>query len=152
MRAAEAAKNTASLIENTVANVNDGADLTSRTNEAFSAVSEKVDKVAELVTHISAASREQAEGIGQINTGVAQIDSMTQRNAANAEELSSASEELSARAYHMRNHIKDLKNLIDIAGSRRSGNGGSHGSPALQRPGLSRGPARRSLTNNDEHV
>jgi len=113
MRAAEAAKTTESMIETTVASVSVGSVLTDRTSAAFAAVAEKVARVAELVSHITAATREQAQGIGQINTAVAQIDRMTQHNAATSEETASASEELRVRADDMRRYIDDLQNLID---------------------------------------
>jgi len=127
MRAAEAAKTTASMIETTVASVSVGSVLTDRTGEAFSAVAEKAARVAELVAHISAATREQAQGIGQINTAVAQIDRMTQHNAANSEETASASEELRARADDMRRYINELQDLIDRVKKQRSAF--SEGSP-----------------------
>jgi len=63
MRAADAAKETAQLIEGTVKKINEGGDLVKDTNEAFAKVSESTSKVGELVGEISAASKEQAEGI-----------------------------------------------------------------------------------------
>ena len=78
MRAAEAAKNTAALIEGTVKKVNDGSELVSRTNEAFSQVAESAAKVGELVAEIAAASKEQAQGIEQVNTAVSEMDKVTQ--------------------------------------------------------------------------
>ncbi|MCP3952658.1 MAG: methyl-accepting chemotaxis protein, partial [Desulfobacterales bacterium] len=94
MRAADAAKNTAELIEGTVKKVADGTDLVSRTSEAFSQVADSAGKVGELVGEIAAASNEQAQGIGQVNTAVTEMDKVTQQNAANAEESASASEEM----------------------------------------------------------
>jgi len=121
MRAAEAAQNTASLIEATVDNVNDGSALTDRTNEAFCNVAEKVSKAAELVSFISKASHEQAEGIGQINMAVSEVDRMTQQNAANAEQTASAAEELRGRATEIRQYIDDLQDLIDKTGKQAAG-------------------------------
>ena len=86
MRAAEAAKNTADLIEGTVKKVKDGSDLVAETNEAFTEVAESSAKVADLVAEIAAASNEQAQGIDQVNTAVAEMDKVTQQNAASAEE------------------------------------------------------------------
>jgi len=136
LRAAEAAKNTASLLETTVGKINDGSSLMIRTNEAFGAVSGKAAKVAELVSSISGASREQAEGIDQINKVVAQIDSVTQQNAANAEELASASEELKVESDHMKGYIDFLKKLVDTKSTRQHGHDGPHGSHAGGRPDL----------------
>jgi methyl-accepting chemotaxis protein len=63
MRAADAAKNTADLIEGTVKKVNEGGELVATTNEAFTEVAESSAKVGELVGEIAAASNEQADGI-----------------------------------------------------------------------------------------
>ncbi|GEM_PF-1712912 len=137
MRAAEAAKSTASLIETTVGKVDDGSKLANRTNEAFGAVSEKVAKAAELVTNISAASREQAEGIGQINAVVAQMDRVTQENSANAEELASAAEQLRVESDHMKDYIDFLQNLIDTQKNRQQRHESSYATVAAGGPGLS---------------
>jgi methyl-accepting chemotaxis protein len=113
MRAAEAAKSTADLIEGTVKKVNEGGDLVSRTNEAFAEVSGSTKKVGELVGEIAAASNEQAQGIGQVNTAVNEVDKVTQQNAASAEESASASEEMSAQAEQMRAIVGELGTLVD---------------------------------------
>ncbi|MFO7598666.1 MAG: methyl-accepting chemotaxis protein [Candidatus Desulfacyla sp.] len=115
MRAAAAAKNTADLIEGTVKKVNDGEDLVKRTNEAFSLVAGIASKVGALVGEIAAASNEQAQGIEQINTAVAEMDKVVQQNAANAEESASASEEMSAQAEEMKHLIKELVALVEGA-------------------------------------
>jgi methyl-accepting chemotaxis protein len=112
MRAAEAAKNTANLIEGTVKKVKDGSEIVTRTNEAFKQVAGSSAKAADLVAEISAASTEQAQGIGQINTAVTEMDKVTQQNAANAEESASASEELSAQAEQMQGMVADLVAVV----------------------------------------
>ena len=117
MRAAEAAKNTASLIEGTVKKVRDGSTLVSSTNEAFHQVTGSSARVSELVAGISAASNEQAEGIGQINTAVTELDKLTQQNAANAEESASAAEEMSAQAETMLGMVGELVAMVGGAGT-----------------------------------
>ena len=112
MRAAEAAKDTAALIEGTVKRVGDGSALMNKTSEAFQEVSTSVSKVGELVGEIATASSEQAQGITQVNTAVSEMDQVTQQNAANAEESSSASEELSAQAAQMLDIVEDLVRLV----------------------------------------
>jgi len=109
MRSAEAAKNTADLIEGTVKKVKGGTGLVEKTNEEFLEVAEKNTKVGELVAEISAASNEQAQGIGQVNTAVAEMDKVVQQNAANAEETSSASEEMSAQAQELNAMVATFK-------------------------------------------
>jgi methyl-accepting chemotaxis protein len=112
MRAAEAAKNTSHLIENTVTKVKDGEQLVHKTGEDFSQVAGSSAKVKELVGEIAAASNEQAQGVDQISKAVAEMDKVVQQNAANAEESASASEELSAQALQMKDSVMDLVTLV----------------------------------------
>ena len=112
MRAADAAKNTADLIEETVTKVKDGGNLVATTNDAFTQVAESSAKVGELVGEIAAASNEQAQGIGQINSAVTEMDEIVQQNAANAEESASASEEMNAQAEQMMGFVQDLIALV----------------------------------------
>jgi methyl-accepting chemotaxis protein len=74
IRAAEAAKDTSALIEGAVKQIQEGTDCANRTNESFAKVSENSAKVGELVSEIAAASKEQAEGIRQVNTAVSEMD------------------------------------------------------------------------------
>jgi methyl-accepting chemotaxis protein len=112
MRAADAAKNTAELIEGTVKKVKDGGDLVATTNDAFSEVAQSASKVGELVAEIAEASNEQSQGIGQVNTAVVEMDKVVQQNAANAEESASASEEMSAQAEQMKGYVEELVALV----------------------------------------
>jgi methyl-accepting chemotaxis protein len=112
IRAADAAKNTADLIEGTVKKVHDGSELVTKTNEEFKKVAESSAKVGELVGEIAAASNEQAQGIGQVNEAVADMDKVVQQNAANAEESASASEEMNAQAEQMKGMVHELSVLV----------------------------------------
>ena len=123
MRAAEAARNTAGLIEGTVQKVHSGAELVSRTAEAFGEVSQSTGKVGELVGEIAAASSEQAQGIDQVNKAVAEMEKLTQRLAATAEESASASEEMSAQATSMKSFVGDLNQLVSGGAGEQNGHG-----------------------------
>jgi methyl-accepting chemotaxis protein len=112
MRAADAAKNTAELIEGTVKKVKDGGDLVATTNETFTEVATSSTKVGDLVAEIATASNEQAQGIEQVNKAVTEMDKVVQQNAANAEESASASEEMSAQAEQMKGFVGDLVSLV----------------------------------------
>jgi methyl-accepting chemotaxis protein len=122
MRSADAAKNTAELIEGTVKKVNDGSELVNRTNETFSKVAESASKVGELVGEIAAASKEQAQGIEQVNVAVTEMDKVVQTNAANSEETASASEEMNAQAEEMKGFVGSLAALVGGSSNGR-GNG-----------------------------
>jgi methyl-accepting chemotaxis protein len=112
MRAAEAAKNTAALIEGTIKKVSDGTALVKTTSDAFNDVATSTKKVCELIGEIAAASNEQAQGIEQVNIAVTEMDKVTQQNAATAEETASASEELSAQAEEMKRIVSDLSAMV----------------------------------------
>ena len=111
-RAADAAKNTAELIEGTISKIGQGTDLVKTTGDAFIEVADNSKKVAELIGEIAAASSEQAQGIDQVNQAMSQMDSVTQKNAANAEETASASEELNAQAESMRDIVGELEAMV----------------------------------------
>lgn len=113
MRAADAARNTAGLLQDTVAKVKLGSGVVEKTNEEFSRISSGASKMAGLVDEIAAASNEQAQGIQQISAAVSQMDKVVQQNAANAEESASASEQLHAQAQQMKELIQDLHGLIE---------------------------------------
>ena len=89
LRATDSAKNAASLIQDIVHKVRGGEKLVTVTNDAFGSVIGSSGKVQELMEEIAAASREQSDGIHQINNAVADMNQVTQQNAANAEELAS---------------------------------------------------------------
>jgi len=112
MRAADAAQNTADLIEGTVKKVKDGAALVTKTNQEFSAVASSSVKVGGLVGEISAASSEQAQGIEHASNAIIEMEKVTQHNAANAEESAAASEEMSGQAGQMKEIAAELLQTI----------------------------------------
>ncbi len=113
MRAAEAAKNTADLIEGTVKKIHEGAEIVERTSVEFSRVESSAVKMSGLVGEIAAASSEQSQGIEQLNRAVSEIDKVIQRNASNAEESASASQEMKAQAAQMTGFVSGLVALVD---------------------------------------
>lgn len=120
MRAADAAKNTANLIDETVKTIRTGSELTQTTNSEFAKVSSSISKMGDLVGEISGASEEQAQGIEQINRAVSEMDKVIQHNAANAEESASASEEMRAQAIHIQGSVAVLAGLVNGAGRIRN--------------------------------
>jgi len=111
-RSAEAAKTTADMIEGSQANANDGVAVAAQVGELLGAISNSVDKVTGLAGEVAAASEEQSQGIDQVNSAVAQMDRVTQANAANAEESASASEELSAQARELFDMVTILQATV----------------------------------------
>ncbi|HAL45579.1 MAG TPA: histidine kinase, partial [Phycisphaerales bacterium] len=104
---------------------------------------QSIGKTTDLVGEIAAASSEQAQGIDQVNTAVAQMDKVTQQNAASAEESASASEELSAQSEQMNLIVQDLVNLV----------GGNNGKQTIKNsvPKIERSHTQK-LTNFDHTI
>jgi methyl-accepting chemotaxis protein len=123
MRATEAAKNTAQLIEDTVQKVTTGKGIVTKVTGAFREVTESSTKVGSLIGEITAAAREQALGIGQISQAITQMDSITQQNAASSEESAAAAEELNSLAESMIDTVVMLRSLVE----------GSHDGPRPQK-------------------
>ncbi|MBU4176606.1 MAG: hypothetical protein KJ730_02070 [Proteobacteria bacterium] len=144
MRAAEAARNTAELIEGTVKKVKEGEELLVQTNEDFCEVAEVAAKVGSLVDEIAIASGEQTSGLDQVNTAISEIDRVTQQTAASSEEAASASEELSAQAEYMKNYVEELAVLV--SGGVKKSSAALKRPPEASRRKTSRQSASRALT------
>lgn len=112
MRAAESAKNTTTLIEDTHKKIESGSSLVIRANESFTNVTENINKVAGIMTEIAAASNEQSQGIEQVTNVIAEINKVTQETAANAEESASASELMFDQAKEMQKNVVELTSVI----------------------------------------
>jgi methyl-accepting chemotaxis protein len=112
LRAAEAAKTTANLIEGTSKKVREGSEHVNRSNAVFSRVTESTSKIGDLISEIAAASSEQAKGIEQVNIAVIEMEKVTQQNAATAEESASASEEMNAQAEQMKGIVNELVAIV----------------------------------------
>ncbi|NLW85089.1 MAG: hypothetical protein GXY41_11910 [Phycisphaerae bacterium] len=121
MRSAEAAKNTANMIEESVKIAKNGVTISNEVSSSLEGIVAGIAKTTDLVGEIAAASAEQAQGIDLVNTAVAHMDKVTQQNAANAEQSASASEELNAQAESMNAIVEELVALVD--GARRQGRG-----------------------------
>ncbi|NOX24718.1 MAG: chemotaxis protein [Deltaproteobacteria bacterium] len=112
MRAADAAKKTSGLLEDTKTKVVSSNKLLTITNQDFALIVEKTEKISTLVNEVSVASNEQTTGIAQINIAVSEMDKIVQANAANAEETAGVSEELNAQAKSIKDELSQLVLLI----------------------------------------
>ncbi len=119
-RSATAAKDTTTLIEDSVAKADNGAKLAGKCRESLEGIVKNVNKVTTLTKEIANASVEQSEGIEQVSNAVQQMDVITQKNAANAEETASASEEMSAQAQNMKDQVGILAAQIGGASTKES--------------------------------
>ena len=104
-KSAEAAKQTGELIQNSVATVSRGTQITAQTAQILQGVGTSAHKVTENFSKIEQASAEQAHAIEQIKQGLTQVSAVVQTNAATAEENSATSEEMSAQAVTLRGEV-----------------------------------------------
>jgi methyl-accepting chemotaxis protein len=137
-RSAQAAKETAAKIDDSIAKSGHGVEISSRVSEGLTQIEAKVRQVNGLVVEIATASKEQSQGLGQVGTAVSQMDKVTQSNAANAEETAAAAEELNAQAAMLLDTVNDLMRLVGGGdGASRSETRAVAKPPRKTRPGVS---------------
>jgi methyl-accepting chemotaxis protein len=124
-RSAQAAKETAEKIEDSIARSKQAVSLTTKVAGGLAEITTKAREVDDLVAQIADASREQSQGISQINSGVSQMDHVTQANAASAGDNSRAAEDLNGQAARLKSAIQELLVLLE---------GGADNSAALAAP------------------
>ncbi|MCW0233269.1 MAG: methyl-accepting chemotaxis protein [Ferrovibrio sp.] len=100
-RSANASKDIKALIQTSNSQVKTGAALVNQAGQSLTEIVGAIKKVSDIVAEIAAASREQATGLEQINTAVASMDEMTQRNGALVEETSASAQALSNQAQEL---------------------------------------------------
>ncbi len=111
-RSAQAAKETASIIEVTIDQIKNGDHIAKETNDSFRVIEEKIKRTSGIIAEIAVSVREQAEGMGQVAQSMGQIDSVTQTNAANSEQAAAAAEELNAQAVSMLESVRMISQLV----------------------------------------
>ncbi len=115
-KSADAAKETSKLIQNSVATVSRGTQITSETAQVLQALGMNAQHVMDVMIKIEEASAEQVAAIEQMRDGLSQISAVVQTNAATAEENSATSEEMSAQAALMRQEVGKFKLAAAAAG------------------------------------
>ncbi len=114
-RCAQAAKDTAALIEESIAKSNDGKTKVDQVAVAIRAITEESAKVKTLVDEVSLGSQEQTRGIEQVAKALTQMEQVTQQSAANAEESAAAAEELTAQASMLMEVVGQLSAMVGEA-------------------------------------
>jgi methyl-accepting chemotaxis protein len=120
MRAAESAKNTAALIEETIRKVKNGSEIVTKAVGSFAEAAVSAEKVGNIVAEIAAASNEQARGVEQVSKTVLEMERVVQANAASAEQSAAASQDLTSQAVLMREYIGGL---VALVGGKSNGAG-----------------------------
>jgi methyl-accepting chemotaxis protein len=113
-RSAKAAKETAGQIESAIAKTAEGVQISAKVSANLAAIVAKVREVDALIADVAAASREQTQGIQQINSAVSHMDKVVQSNASTAEESASAAEELHSQSASLRESVAALSQLVGI--------------------------------------
>jgi methyl-accepting chemotaxis protein len=108
-KSAEAAKETNTLIENSIKKAELGGKIVIETAASLAEIKDGMSKAASLVSEIAEASRDQSTAISQINEAVSQVAEVVQTNSAGSEECASASEELNAEVTSLNNIIAKFK-------------------------------------------
>ena len=114
MRSAEAAKNTAGLIEQSVSYARNGVAICGQVKTALDEIVAGIAKTTDLVGEIAAGSNEQAQGVGQISQAVSQMGNTTQQNASVAQSSASAAEQLNAQAGRLNEVISQLETIAGM--------------------------------------
>ncbi|SFH88453.1 methyl-accepting chemotaxis protein [Modicisalibacter xianhensis] len=105
-RSGDASREIRELIDTSTGHTRSGAELVRSTSQTMQEIVASVARVTDVIVEISAGAREQSSGIGQVNTAVAEMDTMTQQNAAMVQRTSSS-------AGTMREHTQRLSQLIN---------------------------------------
>jgi methyl-accepting chemotaxis protein len=111
-RSAEAAKNTATLIEEAQKNAGDGVSVSEEVAKILARIFESTQKLTQVIREVSTASDEQSRGLEHIGTAMSQMDQLTQSNSASAEESASASDELFAQSKELEEMVASLAGLV----------------------------------------
>ena len=152
-RSAQAAKDTAGLIEESITKAQTGNVKVEQVAAAITGITDSVNKVKGLVEEVSEASHQQSQGLDQVAQAIAQMEKVTQGTAATAEESAAASEELSAQANTTMEVVGQLRALVGVQADAQSAPVRRKAAKAKHASVLSM-PARRSaktmpMTNED---
>ena len=148
-RSAKAAKETAEMIEGAIAKTEIGNKIAGDTAKVLEEIAVGAVKATDLMGEIAAASKEQSEGIIQINQGLSQLDKVTQQNTATAEEAASASEELSSQSAY----LKDMVEKFRLKDENKTVNAYvSHNSKVIKQTQKKLSEHKPMLTNNNNLI
>ena len=118
-RSANASKDIKALIQTSNSQVKSGAALVNQAGASLTEIVGAIKKVSDIVAEIAAASREQSTGLEQINTAIASMDEMTQRNGALVEETSASAQALSDQAQELAQLVQRYRIAGESQGQRQ---------------------------------
>jgi methyl-accepting chemotaxis protein/methyl-accepting chemotaxis protein-1 (serine sensor receptor) len=115
-RCAQAAKDTAALIEESIAKSNDGKVKVDQVSTAIQAITKESERVRRLVDEVSESSQEQTRGVEEVAKALTRMEQVTPESAASSEESAAAAEELTAQSTAL---LEVVANLGTMVGSAR---------------------------------
>ena len=136
-RCAQAAKDTASLIEDSITKSDSGKEKVDQVAEAIRSITADSARMRLLVDEINLGSVEQARGIDQIAKSVSQMERVTQSSAASAEEGAAAAQQLAAQAHTMQDIVSRINALVDGAAALKARTGTVSIAAGLKRVAIS---------------
>ncbi len=145
-RSAQAAKDTAGLIEESISKSSEGRNKLDQLSIAIRAITERSDKVKSLINEVRVGSEEQSRGVEQIAKAMTQMEQVTQTSAASAQQAASAGESMSAQAKSMRQVAEDLEQLVGVTGQHAPIGRTAYHSPT---PGPHRTPFEAATHDGD---
>jgi methyl-accepting chemotaxis protein len=113
-RAADAARNSSEIVEQTIQDVKQGGALVDAVQQAFEEVSTAIATGSEVVSHIARSSEEQARGVTQIGQAMSRIEAVTQSNSSNAHETAEAAAQMSFQVETTRRHLEELVQVVGL--------------------------------------
>ena len=113
-RSAQAARETAEKIEDSIHKSESGAVISAKVGESLLTIVTRAREVDELVAEIAVASNEQSQGINHVLTAVNEMDSVTQSNAASAEESAAATIEMNNEVRVLRSAVEELRAMLGL--------------------------------------
>ena len=132
-KSADASKNTAALIENSLSAVRRGREITDKTAESLTHVIADINDVAESITHIAQEATTQAHSVTRVNQGVEQISGVVQTASATSQESAASSEELSSQAQLLKHLLTQFKwNEEETAAAAKEADCTAHSSAPVQ--------------------
>jgi methyl-accepting chemotaxis protein len=134
-RSAVAAKDTAALIEESIANSNQGTQKLDLVSAAILGITDSTGKVKSLLDEVNELSKQQGQGIQQVSTAISQVSTVTQATAASAEESAAASQELNAQSQTVKDQVNALVVVVEGGAQERSAHVRPPGKSRPPRPG-----------------
>jgi methyl-accepting chemotaxis protein len=145
-RSAGAAKEIKELIAASVANVDTGSRLVNEAGQTMGDIVDSIVRVTDIMGEITSATHEQTIGIEQINMAIAQMDEVTQQNAALVEEAAAASQSMQEQAGELAHVVGFFKTGNHVASvSKLSPARAATPAPAIARPAAKPAPVRKAV-------